>query len=178
MISVSTVSRLAGPSRASARAAPPSSARRSASRWPTSQWRRGPWPPLVTGLSEKANSTSRISGLVLVSAQGAERRTQLFGKQLRLFPGGEVASSFGFVEVDQVVVGLLGPAARRLHVLVREHRDGRREGEVGGGVEVFAGYGLLPVQPRRGRRGVGEPVERGVVEPVVARDGAEGMSGK
>src|SRR6185437_12075658 len=38
------------------------------------------------------------------SAQRAERRAQLFGEQLRLFPGGEVAAPFGLVEVDQVVV--------------------------------------------------------------------------
>ena len=41
-------------------------------------------------------------------------------KMLRLFPGGEVAAVFGFVEVDQVVVGLLGPAPRRVDVLVRK----------------------------------------------------------
>src|SRR5215475_2892081 len=79
--------------------------------------------------------TVRLSGLALPSAQCAERRAQLFGKQLRLFPGGEVASSFGFVEVDQVVVGLLGPAARRVDVLLREHRDGGREGDVGGALK-------------------------------------------
>src|SRR5215475_13850320 len=82
----------------------------------------------------------RLSDLTLPSAQCAERCAQFFGKQLRLFPGGEVAAPVGFVEVDQVVVGLLGPAARRLDVLLREHRDGRREGDVGGGVEVAASY--------------------------------------
>ena len=97
---------------------------------------------------------------------------------MRLFPGGEVAASFGFVEVNQVVVRLLGPAARCGDVLLRKHGDGGREGNVGGGVEVRAGNGLLPVQPRRGRRRVGEPVQRGVVEPVVARDGAVGLSGE
>src|SRR5215831_19661178 len=81
-----------------------------------------------------------VSGLALPSPQRAERRAQLFGEQLRLFPGGEVAASSGFVEVDQVVVRLLGPGARRLDILLREHRDRRREGDVGGGVEVFAGY--------------------------------------
>ena len=89
-----------------------------------------------------------------------------------------MAASFGLVEVDQVVVCLLGPAVRRGDVLLREHRDCRREGDVGGGVEVRAGDGLLPVQPGRGRRGVGEPVQRGVVEPVVAGDGAVGVSGE
>jgi hypothetical protein len=89
-----------------------------------------------------------------------------------------VAALFGLVEVDQVVVRILGPAARRVDILLREHRDCRREGDVGGGVEVSASYGQLPVQPRRGRRRVGEPVKRGVVEPVVACDGAVGLSGK
>jgi hypothetical protein len=42
-----------------------------------------------------------------------------------------VAASFGVVEVDQVVVGLLGPAARGLDVLLGEHRDGRGQGYVG-----------------------------------------------
>lgn len=89
-----------------------------------------------------------------------------------------MATLFGLVEVDQVMVCLFGPAAWRLDVLLREHRDCRREGDVGGGIEVPASDGLLPVQPRCGCRGVGEPVERGVVEPVVARDGAVGASGK
>jgi hypothetical protein len=62
---------------------------------------------------------------------------QLFRKQLRLFPGSEVAGSFGFVEIDQVAVRLLGPAARRMDVLLREYRDRGREGNVGGGVEVL-----------------------------------------
>src|SRR5689334_18668148 len=56
------------------------------------------------------------------SPQRAERRTQLFGEQLRLFPRGEVAAPFGLVEVDQVVVRLLGPAARRAARPVTDHR--------------------------------------------------------
>src|SRR5262252_8479709 len=79
--------------------------------------------------------TIRLSGLALPSAQCTERCAQFFGEQLRLFPGGEVAASFGFVEVDQVVVGLLGPAAWRLDVLLREHRDGRWEGDVAGALK-------------------------------------------
>jgi hypothetical protein len=89
------------------------------------------------------------------------------GKKLRLFPGGEVAAPFGF-----------GPAARRGDIFLREHRDRGREGNVGGGVEVLTSYGLLPVQPRCGCRCIGEPVQRAVVEPVVASDGAVGVSGE
>ena len=46
------------------------------------------------------------------SPQRAEARAELGGEQLRLLPGGEVATSVDFVEVDEVRVGLLGPAAR------------------------------------------------------------------
>jgi hypothetical protein len=38
------------------------------------------------------------------STQCAERGAQLFGKQLRLFPGGEVAASSGFVGRGYAVV--------------------------------------------------------------------------
>ena len=45
-------------------------------------------------------------------AERPERRAQLFRKQLRLLPRGEVAAPVGLVEVDDVGVELLGPAAR------------------------------------------------------------------
>src|SRR6478736_6550620 len=51
-----------------------------------------------------------VSGL----AQGLERLPDLLGEQLRLFPGGEVAAPGGLVEVNEVGVDLLGPAARSL----------------------------------------------------------------
>lgn len=43
-------------------------------------------------------------------AEFAERCAQLFREQLRFFPGGEKTVSFGFAEVDQVVVGPFCPA--------------------------------------------------------------------
>jgi len=57
-----------------------------------------------------------------------------------------VAAPFGFVEVDQLVVGRLGPAAWRGDIFLRELRDRGREGNVGCGIEVLTSYGLLPVQ--------------------------------
>ena len=47
-------------------------------------------------------------------AERAEAGAELFGKQVRLFPRGEVPAPVGLVEVDEVWVDLLGPAARRL----------------------------------------------------------------
>src|SRR5689334_12961646 len=60
-------------------------------------------------------------------AQRPEAVAQLFGEELRLLPGGEVAADGKLVEVDQLRIGALGPAARHLVQLVREgahrHRD-------------------------------------------------------
>jgi hypothetical protein len=52
-----------------------------------------------------------------VRSQRPERGSHLGGKELRLLPRREVAASVDFVEVDEVGVGLLGPAARRLILL-------------------------------------------------------------
>jgi hypothetical protein len=50
-------------------------------------------------------------------AERPEARADLCGKQLRLFPRGEVATSAGLVEVAKVGVDRLGPAARGLEDL-------------------------------------------------------------
>jgi hypothetical protein len=42
----------------------------------------------------------------------SERRPHLGGEQLRLFPRRKVAASVHFVEVDELVVAALRPAAR------------------------------------------------------------------
>jgi hypothetical protein len=60
-------------------------------------------------------------------AQLAERCPDLGREQLGLFPDGEVAALVDLVEVDEVGVDLLGPAARRLDDLVGEDGVGHRE---------------------------------------------------
>ena len=60
-------------------------------------------------------------------AQWPERRAKLFREELRLFPGGEVAALVGLVEVREVGVDLLRPAARGLEDLAGEHREGDRQ---------------------------------------------------
>src|SRR5215470_14920646 len=62
------------------------------------------------------------------SAQCAERRADLFGEELRLFPGGEVAALGDLVVVDEVGIGPFGPAARRFVLLAREDARGHRNG--------------------------------------------------
>src|SRR5262249_58032183 len=99
-----------------------------------------------------------------------ERLSQLRREQLRLFPGGEVTAPVDLVEVSQGRVGVLDPAARRLEDLTGEGGEADRErgrrrsltGRARGGLSAF------PVGP--GRRGAGsrQPVQRDVVEDVVA----------
>ena len=60
------------------------------------------------------------------SAQRPERRSHLVRKEFRLFPGGEVTALLEFVEVHEVGVGALGPAARYGDYLDREAQLHRR----------------------------------------------------
>jgi hypothetical protein len=101
-------------------------------------------------------------------AQRSERGAKLFAEDPRLLPSREVAASVDPVVVDEVVrVRALGPAPRSLVELVGEHGDGERDRDVLGVEEVRL---VLPIQASRGDAGVGQPVERDVVEEIVARE--------
>src|ERR687887_96154 len=65
-----------------------------------------------------------------VSSQRPECSSKLFGKELGLFPGGEVTALVDLVEVDDVRVRHLDPAARRPPDLVGERREGDRDPNV------------------------------------------------
>src|SRR5262245_4157177 len=121
------------------------------------KWRRG-W--LMSSCSFMVSSQL---------AQRLEGGAELAGEQLRLLPCCEVTAPVDDVEVDQLVIGALGPALRRAIDLAGEHRDRGRQRNVDG-VEVVGV--VLPVQARaRGRR-VGQPVQRDVVEDLVAGERA------
>src|SRR3954469_619498 len=61
------------------------------------------------------------------SAQRPECGPHLCGEELRLLPGGEVAALVDLVEVDEVRVARLGPAARRPPDLAGERREADRD---------------------------------------------------
>ena len=87
-------------------------------------------------------------------------------KELRLLPRGEVAAFGQPVVVDQVGIRLLRPAPRRGVELIGKDADGGRERDALRGKE---GELALPVQAGRRDRRVRQPVQRDVVEDVVAR---------
>src|SRR5258708_15499644 len=53
-----------------------------------------------------------------------EARAKLFGKELRLFPGGEMTALRHLVVVDEIGIGPLRPVPRRLVEFVREDAHG------------------------------------------------------
>src|SRR5215204_2904050 len=116
---------------------------------PTKQryWRVAAW---------RVARTTFASPPSLQLAQRPERRADLLGEQLGLFPGREVAAALSLVEVDQVGEGAPGPGLRgSVEIVVRERCDGHRERDLVrllrcGADEVLVA--VLPVQPRgRGR---------------------------
>src|SRR5215468_1188770 len=90
-------------------------------------------------------------------AQGPECGAELSGEQLWLLPRGEVVAPVNFVEVDEVGVGALGPAARGLEDLVGEDADGGRDRHA---LDVEEPDRVLPVQPGGGNPRVRQPGER------------------
>src|SRR6202040_1133650 len=81
-------------------------------------------------------------------------------EQFRYLPGGEVTAVRDLVvEVDQVEQAAFRPDPGRADNLPGEHRDADGQAE-----RRSCGDGVLPVEPRRGRRCVGEPVQGDVVQ--------------
>src|SRR5215472_17068745 len=111
-------------------------------------------------------------------AMRPERGSELFGKQVRLFPGGEVAAPLGLMEVDDVGIELLSPGARCSEDLAGERGEADRECDYGSSLadRESLGAGALPV--RAGCRGPGtrQPVQRDVVEDVVPGKVARGLA--
>src|SRR3712207_1572130 len=126
--------------------------------------------------------STRIRGVVLgghgdvLSRRGRlaktpERGPELLGRQLRLFPGGEVAAPVDRVEVGEGTVRLLDPAARGRPDLVREGSEAHRDRDFGRSLgsrgRDSGGSVALPVRPGGRGPGARQPVQRDVVEDVV-----------
>src|SRR5262245_39253007 len=94
---------------------------------PHAEFRRAPlWKPSRPFLESR---THLMNATAL--AQRLEGCSELLSEQLGFFPGGEVAAPVGLVEVNEIGVDLLGPAARRLDDFTREDGESNRQRELG-----------------------------------------------
>ena len=87
-----------------------------------STWRRYR-PPARRSIEETASYS-------LYARSDSQARPNLSRKQLRLFPGGEVPAFGEGVEVNEIVVGALGPTPRSLVDLFRKDANGGRNRDV------------------------------------------------
>src|SRR6266404_8050462 len=105
-------------------------------------------------------------------AQLAECIPELSSEDLRLLPSREMAALVRPVVMNQMRVGALHPAFRRLIRVLAEHadRDWKRNliGLPDRG-QCRAPAVILPIEPARRRAAVGKPVQGNVVEHIVAR---------
>src|SRR5499426_3234667 len=103
--------------------------------------------------AERAPDAPSPSPTTRRSAQGAERCAEFFTEELWLFPRGKVPALVDLVEVDDVGVRLLDPAARRPPDLPGERREADRDrdrrGSLAGRTSIFLSF--FPVRAR-GRR--------------------------
>src|SRR5918992_5073871 len=89
---------------------------------------KAPWTSTTVGdpFAAVLMSTS-LSFSAPYSPERPEGGADLLGEELRLLPGGQVATLVGLVEVDEGGVRLLGPAARGPPDLARERGEADRE---------------------------------------------------
>src|SRR5258705_13779342 len=111
-----------------------------------------------------------VSHSVAVSDGIAERpkaHAKLFGKKLRLFPGGEMTALFHLVVVDEVGIGPLCPVPGRLVEFVRKDADGHWDLDALG---TEKGKFILPIEASRRNPSVGQPEQRDIIENIVRRE--------
>src|SRR6266849_3237112 len=99
-------------------------------------------------------------------ATGSKRRAHVLGEGLRLLPCREMRPFGVELVLDEVGIGPARPAFRRLVDLLGEGAHTHRERDPTRR-EEFAS--TRPIEPCRRHRRVGQPVERDIVEDVVAR---------
>src|SRR4051812_1602015 len=127
--------------------------------------------------SRATRSPRRARGVCTrVNSVGLAKRSQasanLFHEELWLLPGGKVPAFGGGVEMDEIVVGALGPTPRSLVDLFREDADGSRNGDV---VVVEEGAFVFHIEASAGHARVRQPGEGDVVQDVVPGQVAVGL---
>src|SRR6266436_5296476 len=131
-----------------------------ASRSPNTSWRL------------RLISVSMVSGIALSHTSATTRERAECGAQFLdeydgLLKGREMSAVGGFVPIEESRIDPLAPQSRRLEHFARENAHGDRQIEP---LRREIGREALKVEARGGRGRVGEPIERDVVEHLVARD--------
>src|SRR5918995_196691 len=135
------------------------------------------WLPF-TGRGRRARSVDAAH--VRRLTQRGECGSHLLREELGLFPSGEVAAPIDLVEVADVGVDCIDPAARGPPDLAREGAEADRNRDLQrslpGRQGCRQGSSVLPVRP--GRRGAGarQPVQRDVVDNVLPGEIACGLA--
>src|SRR6516225_3775801 len=88
-------------------------------------WRKLPEPP--EGHCERGHIASANGEF----AQWSKACANLFRKELRLLPRGEVSALVDLMEVDQVAIGAPCPCLRGSIDIVRKYRDRHRQRDLG-----------------------------------------------
>src|SRR5262245_15467581 len=133
----------------------------------------------MTFLARMADTCAARTLLLVASGSSAQRsqaRANLLRKELRLFPGSEVAALVELVVVNELGIRSLHPASRGWIKLIRKDADGNRDGDAFDTekAEIPASE-PLPVEPGRGNPRIRQPGQRDVVEDVVSCE-AGGLS--
>src|SRR3954453_14288269 len=101
----------------------------------------------------------------------SECGAQLGGEKRRLLPGRKMTAFVDLVEVGQVAIGAPGPRLRGLIALARKDRDRNRQRDLRSLLRTCKGGtapAIFPVKSRRGGGAVRQPVQRDVVQHLVA----------
>src|SRR5262245_9649697 len=132
---------------------------------PTARWCR-------YGRARSCGSRGRLSKRPECGAHFAR-------EEFRLFPSGKVTALVDLVEVGDVGVRVLDPAARSPPDLAGEGGEADRERDLGRSLAGLAclslGLSVLPVRPGRRVAGARQPVQRDVVDDVVPGEIAHGL---
>ena len=90
-----------------------------------------------------------------------------------MFPDREVAAFINLVVINQLVIRALCPTPRVFIVFARKDGHRSRDGDVDGVVKADL---IFPIETSGRNRGIGQPVERDIVEDVVACEVTRGVS--
>src|SRR5882672_8069257 len=133
-----------------------------ASRSPNTSWRLR-----LMRVSVVSGTALSHTFLLTTTRKRAESGAQFLDEYGGLLKGREMSAMGGFVPIEESRIDPLTPQSRRLEHFARENAHGDRQIEP---LRREIGREALKVEARGGRGRVGEPIERDVVEHLVARD--------